>query len=81
MVQTCLHYYIAAQLTVNPNYAGMFGGKMIDLSGPCFTPNQNIFCRFEDVSNIFVIDFSSMRRKCFWNIIFLFHLFVSTLNN
>ncbi|XP_060564063.1 sushi domain-containing protein 2-like isoform X2 [Ruditapes philippinarum] len=36
------------QLTVNPNYAGMFGGKMIDLSGPCFTPNQNIFCRFED---------------------------------
>lgn len=35
-------------LSVAPNYAGMFGGKMIDISGPCFTRNQQILCKFED---------------------------------
>ncbi|XP_053399387.1 sushi domain-containing protein 2-like isoform X2 [Mercenaria mercenaria] len=40
------------QLNVNPNYAGMFGGKMIEISGPCFTDRQQIFCRFEDQNHV-----------------------------
>ena len=48
----CFHYidykYIAARLSVYPNYAGMFGGKVIDISGPCFPTSPR--CRFTDVS-------------------------------
>ena len=48
----CFHYidykYIAARLRVYPNYAGMFGGKVIDISGPCFPTSPR--CRFTDVS-------------------------------
>lgn len=38
------------QLTIQPKHAGMFGGKMIDISGPCFTNSNKILCRFGDQS-------------------------------
>ncbi|XP_045204399.2 sushi domain-containing protein 2-like [Mercenaria mercenaria] len=44
----CSNDLAYTQLSVNPNYASMFGGKLIDISGPCFIRSQNIYCRFQD---------------------------------
>ncbi|XP_052242291.1 LOW QUALITY PROTEIN: sushi domain-containing protein 2-like [Dreissena polymorpha] len=37
---------ISHQLSIYPTFPGMFGGKMIDVSGPCFEKNQHYRCRF-----------------------------------
>ncbi|XP_052283682.1 sushi domain-containing protein 2-like isoform X2 [Dreissena polymorpha] len=34
------------KLTTYPTYAGMFGGRMIDVSGPCFNRTETYTCRF-----------------------------------
>ncbi|XP_052245038.1 sushi domain-containing protein 2-like isoform X2 [Dreissena polymorpha] len=53
------------QLSIYPTFAGMFGGKMIDVSGPCFEKNQPYRCRFgqgTDESNATYI--SPIRVRC-----------------
>ena len=40
-----------ADLSVYPTFAGMLGGKMIDVSGPCFNPRTFVQCRFGEDTN------------------------------
>ena len=52
------------QLSVYPTYAGMFGGTIIDISGPCFTNNRNdIKCRFGQKS-VSPISISATKARC-----------------
>ncbi|KAL4230851.1 hypothetical protein ACF0H5_011225 [Mactra antiquata] len=44
----CTNNKYYSELSVSPNYAGMFGGRMIDISGPCFRSDQQIMCKFGD---------------------------------
>ncbi|XP_052792972.1 sushi domain-containing protein 2-like [Mya arenaria] len=36
-------------LSIYPQFGGMFGGKMIDVSGPCFQANQRYRCYFGEI--------------------------------
>ncbi|KAK3099236.1 hypothetical protein FSP39_001361 [Pinctada imbricata] len=36
----------SGNLMISPSVAGMLGGEMLNVSGPCFRPNDRIFCKF-----------------------------------
>ena len=57
---------IIDELSVYPTFAGMFGGRMIDVSGPCFKQRSGIRCRFGEDSNAVVdaIYVSLTRVRC-----------------
>ncbi|XP_029826722.2 protein mesh isoform X1 [Ixodes scapularis] len=38
------------RLTFFPKYASMLGGAIINVTGPCFEPNEKIECQFQDMS-------------------------------
>ncbi|KAH7969680.1 hypothetical protein HPB52_021044 [Rhipicephalus sanguineus] len=38
------------RLTFFPKYASMLGGALINVTGPCFDPNEKIECQFQDMS-------------------------------
>lgn len=38
------------RLTFFPKYATMLGGTLINVTGPCFDPNEKIECQFQDMS-------------------------------
>ena len=33
-------------LVISPTFGAMFGGQLVSVSGPCFSPTDNIVCRF-----------------------------------
>ena len=37
---------ILGKLQITPEFAGMLGGEMLEVSGPCLTPQDRIFLRF-----------------------------------
>lgn len=49
LVQYFKIVYFTAELSVHPDFAGMFGGKILDVSGPHFSNSQDIYCKFQDV--------------------------------
>ncbi|XP_048243835.1 uncharacterized protein LOC124112947 [Haliotis rufescens] len=55
-------------LQIFPKYAGMFGGELLDISGPCMDDvNVNVMCRFGSGESAFTSQgfrFNSMRLKC-----------------
>ncbi|XP_060604753.1 sushi domain-containing protein 2-like isoform X2 [Ruditapes philippinarum] len=43
-----LHSARAKQLKAVPNYADMYGGRIVDLSGPCFATVKSAYCQFKN---------------------------------
>jgi hypothetical protein len=44
----CLETLENIDLVVFPKHGSMLGGQVVELSGPCFNPKDNFWCRFDD---------------------------------
>ncbi|XP_046579037.1 uncharacterized protein LOC124286646 [Haliotis rubra] len=54
-------------LQIRPKVAGMFGGELLDISGPCLNQSVNVMCRFGSGETSVTSEgfrFNSMRLRC-----------------
>ncbi|XP_060564061.1 sushi domain-containing protein 2-like [Ruditapes philippinarum] len=60
----------AKQLKAVPNHADMYGGRIVDLSGPCFATDKQAYCQFKNpndgvvLANQKAVDISRTRVRC-----------------
>ncbi|XP_060604750.1 sushi domain-containing protein 2-like [Ruditapes philippinarum] len=60
----------AKQLKAVPNHADMYGGRLVDLSGPCFATDKPAYCQFKNphdgvvLANQEAVDISRTRVLC-----------------